>query len=572
MRFVRLLLPALLLAACAPENDKAYESSWQDGKGDGRFELTDRGPLRLDGQPQRVQVDGVISAFRVQSFGKTRVDIDAHGLDGADAYMIVEGPLDKDGDVPVGSQAASGRDFAGDDDGGPGVDARLQLTLDAPGVYRVIVGTYQSLGLGERDDAELALTARCTERCFREQIPAKEFFTQLRASGKLDLILAGFEQKLAEKIPDATTRELIMGQLRTIAATSDFAGLDRFPTIPLALLPEVRPMLGLISSEPPHPDEVVTGSLGELLGPCTPTRARPPGLSPALPEIGMEQFPNLALSACQAAHSHKLARLLTALAAGNGSWVEYKGARYETPAELADGLQVNGHRIEVANERMYANFLSFTYGDYDVKWPTWLETGVVLPDGSKLTVPMGHSHHAWTITGPDVNTTVMFYLGISGAGFWGKTGIRAAWSGFVAHDVTDNRNMVRATLEAATTYFQRTRLERDTVAQGMPIDGYGYVGVCNDSNAIIEKATRGTVTTYPLMRAKALDAAADLGDGLDADVKSLPNDADVAESDEDIIRRVLLMTPHELDSPNLPDETLRGQLKAAQRLHDAAQR
>jgi hypothetical protein len=224
---------------------------------------------------------------------------------------------------------------------------------------------------------------------------------------------------------------------------------------------------------------------------------------------------------------------------------------------------------------MYANFLSFTLGDLDVKWPAWLDTGVILADGSHLSIPMGHSGHAWYISGPTVNAQVMFYLGVGGAAFFGKTDTRAAWSGEADRDVTlstdaGGEDMILATLEAATTYFQRERIERDTVAAGLPADGYGYVGVCNDSNAIIEAVTRhhgstdlADVTLYPLMRAIELDdpsVAPDLGDGLDDLVRGLPNDADSVAPAADVKRRVLLMTPHPLDSKLFPDELLHQQL------------
>ena len=220
----------------------------------------------------------------------------------------------------------------------------------------------------------------------------------------------------------------------------------------------------------------------------------------------------------------------------------YRGAALQTPGELAQALLDAGHTIEARNERTYANFLSLTFGDVNVRWPVWLDTGATLPSGDNLVVPMGHSHHAWRISGPDVNARVMFYLGISGAAFFAQTDVRPAWTG---ETLAPASNDVAATFDWAARYLARNRAERTTVAAGLPADGYGYVGVCNDSNAVIEYATLGTITAFPLLRAASLDTQAPLGDGLDDILHTLPHDADALAPDA--IRRVAAMTPKRCD-------------------------
>jgi hypothetical protein len=123
-----------------------------------------------------------------------------------------------------------------------------------------------------------------------------------------------------------------------------------------------------------------------------------------------------------------------------------------------------------------------------------------------------------------------------------------------------------ATVDAAATYLRRTRIERTTVAQGMPADGYGFVGVCNDSNAIIELATKGTVSAFPLLRAKSLDDSPDLGDGLDATIKALPNDGDGIADSRDALRRAVAMQPFPDGSPLMWDAALGAQIATAR--HD----
>ncbi len=116
------------------------------------------------------------------------------------------------------------------------------------------------------------------------------------------------------------------------------------------------------------------------------------------------------------------------------------------------------------------------------------------------------------------------------------------------------------TLDAASTYLRRIRTECTTVGAGRPADGYGYLGVCNDSNATIEHATRGTISTFPLMRAAELDSQPALGDGLDATAAQGWRIA----NKQDALRRALAMQPFAADSPLLGwDPALAAQLARA---------
>jgi hypothetical protein len=219
---------------------------------------------------------------------------------------------------------------------------------------------------------------------------------------------------------------------------------------------------------------------------------------------------------------------------------------------------------------MYANFLSMIVGDKDLIWPVWLDTGIALSTGDSLTIPIGHSQHAWWISGPVVNTRVTFFLGISGSGFFGQTDQRPAWSGTItSSDVTVTSAQsadyayLLATADAASEYLRRNHLEATTVAAGMPADGYGYVGVCNDSTATLEYAARGTISEFPLMRAKELDDQPDLGDGLDDVVRALPKDADGLVDVHDALRRAVAMQPFPDGSPLMWDSALGTQIATA---------
>lgn len=528
---MRLLAAALLVSACA-SSDKA-PGEWTPGKGDGSFELYEAGPAA---ERVEVELDHRVPAYRVESYGGTKLAIDVKADDG---YVIVEGPLAGDGDrLAIGGGTVAGED----DDSGAGRDAHLDITLDKPGVYRILAGTYESLGEGAAAEGKLTLAVTCKAKCAREMVDQKTLVRSLQQQPALVEYAKG---EIAALVHDPAVAEQMTAQLQTILRDPNLTGLDRFPTIPLSAIGTLRPALGAIPADAPKPDVVVTGDLMQYLGACTPDRSLPADVDARLPGVKYGQFPSKTLSPCQFAHASKLAQVLTALAANNGSSVTFKGQTLKTPRDLFAALLASGHTIEVRNERMYANFLSLIAGDRDVRWPVWLDTGIKLSDGKSLAIPVGHSHHAWRITGPQINTRVMFYLGVSGAGFFGQTDQRPEWSGTIAATSTTAKDDVLATVDAASSYLRRNRVERETVAQGKPADGYGYVGVCNDSNATIEYLTKGTITTFPLLRARSLDAAPSLNDGLDETVRLLPKDADGISDQRDALRRAVAMQPFE---------------------------
>lgn len=567
MRFARLLTPLLFVAACTGEDDKV-PGEWTPGKGDGAFELYEAGPAAI-GSSIEIALASRVPAYRVESFGGTKLAIDLKGHNGTDAYVVVEGPLPDHGDrAAIGTGAVVDED----DDSGYGTNAKLELTLEQPGVYRILTGTSSSLSQGLEAAGSLTLEVDCTANCFRPMVDQKSFVRALQSQGG-PAFNEYLKSEIAAAIPDPTLAASLTAQLDAILADPELKGLERFPTIPLAAIGTLRPALGaLVPPSQPQEDKVVTGDLMQLLGGCTPDRSPPAEIDAArLPGVRYGQFPSATLAPCEFAHADTLAQVLTSLAAGNNSSVTFKGETLRTPRELFAALVASGHTVQVRNERMYANFLSLIAGDRDVIWPVYLDTGLALSDGNTLSIPMGHSHHAWRISGPQINTRVMFYLGVSGVGFFGQTSARPAWSGMIAStDVSVERasgadyNYLLDTLDAASTYLRRIRVERSTVAAGKPADGYGFLGVCNDSNATIEHATRGTISTFPLMRAKELDAQPVLGDGLDATIRALPKDGDGIVDTRDALRRALAMQPFAADSPLLGwDPVLAAQLVRA---------
>jgi hypothetical protein len=564
MPVTRALTFASLLASCTTNGGSGSPGHWQPGKGDGVFDLVEAGPAPVGGSVD-IALDHRVPAYRVESFGGTHLAVALAGKDGANAYLVVEGPLDGDGDtVAVGA----GHVLAETSGAAPSADAQLDLALDQPGVYRILAGTYESLGEGKAANGAVTLSVTCSASCDRGTIDQKTF---VRSVASQPNFVDYATSELGKLVPDQALAHQLATQLQTILADSNLTGLDRFPLIAMSAVATVRPALGAIPSSTPAPDKVVTGELADLLGDCTPDRSLPAEIDPQnLPGVRYGQFPSKVLAPCQFAHASKLAAILTSLAASNGSSITYAGQTIATPHDLFAALVASGHTIEIRNERMYANFLSLIVGDHDLAWPVWTDTSIALSTGDSFTIPVGHSQHAWRISGPVVNTRVTFFLGISGAGFFGQTDTRPAWSGTVAStDVTVadassyDYAYLLATVDTAAAYLRRNHVERTTVAAGMPADGYGFVGVCNDSTATIESVARGTVSTFPLLRAKSLDAQPDLGDGLDAAMRALPKDGDGIADPRDALSRAVAMQPFPDGSPLVLDATLAAQIATA---------
>lgn len=398
------------------------------------------------------------------------------------------------------------------------------------------------------------------------ELSGSQFLRLMKSQGTIPLATAALTEKLQQLVTDPALRQQLATELADLIERQDFSRADRFPVVRLqdvsSLQLGLRPRFHFETTR----IETLRGTLEALLGSCDVPRPKPQAVLAQLPTIKYGHFANLDLSDCESAHSDSFARVLTALAAGNGSWVEFGGARFTTPASLIGALIESGHRVEQRSERTLANFLSFTIEDrYNLRWPLWLDTGLAMRDGSNLIIPMEHSQYAWRVSGPTVNARFVFFLGVSGVGFFGQSDVRPDWTGLklVHRQVSDDlaaRKLVVRGIEIATQYLLRIRQEHASVARGMPADGYGYLGICNDSSAVLEALTAGEVTSFPLVRSASLATASAVRDDLNRVLQQMPHDADGVLNREDAFSRILASFPHELNSPRLLDEQLRAQL------------
>ena len=563
---MRHALAVVAIAACSSSSTPPGHSA--PGKGDGAFDLVEAGPAP-SAAASTSRSTTACPAYRVESYGGTKLRSISSG-DGATRTLVVEGPLADDGDaIAVG--ARHGRRRGRRQRRRPRRAPRL--TLDQPGVYRVLAGTLREPRRRRRGEGTLTLSVACSANCYRGRIDQKTFVRALQAQGGRASPTTRTARSRARPRSGARGAD-VATQLDAILADPNLTGLDRFPTIPLA---QIATRAARARRDPGEHAEARRGRHRRprcsCSAPCTPDRSLPAELDARLPGVRYGQFPSKTLSPCQFAHAGKLAAGADLARREQRLVGHVQGQDDHSPRELFAALVASGHTIEVRNERMYANFLSLIVGDNATSiWPVWLDTGIELSSGESFTIPIGHSHHAWRISGPIVNTRVMFFLGISGAGFFGQTDQRPAWSGTIAStDVTIAARERRLRLPA------RDRRRGGRVPAPQPRRAHdGRRRACRPTatatSACATTRTRRSSTrraarssAFPLLRAKELDAQPDLGDGLDATIRALPKDGDGLPDPHDALRRAVAMQPFPDGSPLMWDATLGAQIATARR-------
>ncbi|MEZ4459886.1 MAG: hypothetical protein R3E66_09185 [bacterium] len=220
------------------------------------------------------------------------------------------------------------------------------------------------------------------------------------------------------------------------------------------------------------------------------------------------------------------ADVLNNLALNNGSEVVNGDETYRTIGEVIDALYASGHTIEVTNTRYFANFLGLWYKGKAVRAAAWLDTGIDIGDGETFALPSPHTHHNFSIRGPLVNVDIMYYMGVSnGTSFRAVSDLRPVWSGgrdlYTYSSAAGDAAKIRDIFVLAGELRQRWEDE----GRGLPMGGYGQLGVCNDSTAVLELGVEEQVTIYPLVRR---EPGADETDRVANLLRGLPNDAEGA--------------------------------------------
>lgn len=527
---------------------------------------------------QKKNGQAVIPVYRVQSFGQTELEVELKAADdGPHPLIFLEGPLKNDGDdtPPLGGR----NPIAAREGKRAEKTATLKATLSGPGVYRVVLGSWETL-IDEqepKDGLTFKLSAQCKKGCYRPEITTREFLKTL-STKELTVMLVLATARLNQITSDTKARERLAKDLKDLIAQREGAE-PRFPVMPpLHRLKSLQSMLGGQETNAKVSETPIRGDLAELLAKNQDKRVDtdPKAVHENLSEILYGHFTDRTLPISIVRQSTELARVLTSLVTTKSTvtW-DFHGKNFtmKTPKEVFSALLATGHKIQVRNERTFANFIALVRDGKYVRWPAWIDTGIPLTDKKTLVVPMGHSQHAWIISGPAVNARVMFFLGMNGVGFFPRIDERPVWTGYRAEYTVDSGTPERdaeilSTISYATIYLKQLREEAATVAKGMPAHGYGYLGICNDSNAFVEQATRGTQSTYPWVRnadllvAHPVTAAEKLFSQLVPDTQW--TDQQLAAGRErrtQVLCRVRGMNPYPLDSPLWFDKELLADLK-----------
>jgi len=204
------------------------------------------------------------------------------------------------------------------------------------------------------------------------------------------------------------------------------------------------------------------------------------------------------------------------------------------PRQLIAMLRGSGHRVVVKDVRTFANFAGLRYKAKDVAAPFWIDTELPVPGTDRsLSIPAAHSQHELIIRGPKVAVDIAFYFGIDGdARFRPMWDVRAKWTGRREAHIYRGADAERA-IELAGK-VRRVYVDKKLAHPDLPLGSYYALGVCNDSNAFIEKAMTGRTTLFPLTR----DAKLFAGDSeIDQLSRSFPIDGR-GKKGADLLRRV----------------------------------
>lgn len=161
--------------------------------------------------------------------------------------------------------------------------------------------------------------------------------------------------------------------------------------------------------------------------------------------------------------------------------------RFTEVRQLLEFLASTGHEITAKDMRFFANFGGIWYRPKEdwvsVVTPLFLNTGLTLPSGKKLSVPVSHAHLELNVRGALVNADVIFYLGVGGTTmFYPLATADKPWVGGRAVEAWQGARAVELVERAATT---RREIKRKVEKYKLPLGGYGALGGCADIHAMI---------------------------------------------------------------------------------------
>lgn len=229
--------------------------------------------------------------------------------------------------------------------------------------------------------------------------------------------------------------------------------------------------------------------------------------------------------------------------------VDYGGKSFTKLDDFVGALKKDGYDVQVRFDSRVANFSNLKTAIpgtnppkfVDVPAPLMVKTGIKDASGKEAVVPAVHSEMVISLKagpntkGPKFDADLKFYQGVSGTGFF-PCNVHAdpSWCGRVTTATLSGNDALKA-VKVAGAFSDVV----NSTAKSMNLyaDGYGVTGVCNDSVAVVQQATTGKATQYPLLMKDAVlmpELSKRLGDADKADdptyksirnaIRDLPSD------------------------------------------------
>lgn len=547
-----LIVLAGLCAACGAETPDTSAAKTEIGppslgKTDSNYGIMERGRFAAEGSADGLLDGSNIQAWRIQTWGNTRVRVElkSPGLE-VDTYLMINGPL-PDGDTQIVA-------YNDDDPRSDTLNSFLEETLERPGAYRIMVTTRSAVMQEAEAGGRFQLNYKCLDNCAMGQITLAEMARELVGALGQDEATAAVTSGLATLFTDEAT--LATATSAVAAFLADPEAFERFPAVPLDLTDTAQGFFESPAVEVEATDAVHFDLLDILTSGCKAERSGHKALTPQLPALETGVYSDYTRTDCQIQRAQDFARVLNSLALDNGSTVTHDGTTFTTIAEVVQALTDSEHTITITNDRFFADFMSLYYKGKAVISPLWLETTILDSDGSPLAIPSPHTHHTITVEGPLVNTELLFYIGVSGGtSFRAVTWFRPPWTGnrtLYTYSSDEDPEAVRDLLVHAGNL--RKLWTEEAAERDLPASGYGTLGVCNDSTAILEHLVEGTTTIFPLAHpAFEGDAKTDIEGALSA----LPADGagyDGAEALARILKTLPAENYRDLPFPGLVEQ------------------
>jgi hypothetical protein len=185
--------------------------------------------------------------------------------------------------------------------------------------------------------------------------------------------------------------------------------------------------------------------------------------------------------------------------------VHFNGMVCEYPEKLLQAFMHNGHTVEVCpRTRVTAFGAAFCVKEEDGSWShiplaCTMRTGYErYSDNKSVFFAAPHGGLDVSIQGPLIKADLQFFVAIEGlCAFHSNHQVAAPWTKNVAlSEVYSNAQALQAVRMAALTAVAFTTIATD---MKLPFGGYGILGMCNDTAALIDLSVRGETNTFPLL-------------------------------------------------------------------------